>query len=148
MIAVSSFTLVSALLLLVYTLYPMGTGVPDFLFPIVQYHVELMALMALLGLVSGLFAYSFVNATVKKQEESKKTNAHIIMGFLDSEQREVIDLLIQKQGRTTQSEIARMHGMTRLKAHRIVKKLEERGIVHVEREGKINLVRLVDELMN
>jgi uncharacterized membrane protein len=36
--------------------------------------------------------------------------------------------------------------MTRLKAHRVVKKLEERKIIHIEKHGKINMVRVVDEL--
>lgn len=54
--------------------------------------------------------------------------------------------MIDKEGMATQSEIARIPGMSRLKAHRIVKKLEDRGIVHVEKYGKINMIRMVEEL--
>jgi uncharacterized membrane protein len=68
------------------------------------------------------------------------------MKFLGDDEREIVDLLLRKEGMTTQSEIAKLPGMSRLKAHRIVKKLEDRGIVHVEKYGKINMIRIVDEL--
>lgn len=105
-----------------------------------------MVLMGVFGVSSGLVVYSILNATIEKQEKAAKTNMGIIMKFLGEDERNILDLLSSKGGMTTQSEISRLPGMSRLKAHRVVRKLEDRGIVHVEKNGKINMIRLVDEL--
>lgn len=146
LIVVSIFIFLITVLVLVFSLYSVGQPVPAFLEPFMRYHVEFMVLMGLFGLFSGLIVYSILNSALEKQKQVVKTNMDIIMKFLTEDDREVIRLMIEKEGMTTQSEIARLPGMSRLKAHRIVKKLEDRGIVHVEKYGKINMIRMVDEL--
>lgn len=145
-LTVSLFLLLTASLSFVYTMYPGGQGAPAMLMPLVQYHVHLMLLLALFGVLSGLIAYWVLSMSIEKEKQVVKTNAGIIMKFLSADEQEILALLLKKEGRTTQGEIGRLPGMTRLKAHRFVKKLAERGLVHVEREGKANYVRLVDEL--
>ena len=107
-----------------------------------------MVIMGVFGVGSGLMAYTLLNATLEKQKKMAKANIDIIKKFLSPEDREVVSLLISKDGMTTQSEIAKLPGMSRLKAHRIVKRLEERGIIHVEKYGKLNMLRIVEELRN
>jgi uncharacterized membrane protein len=68
------------------------------------------------------------------------------MKFLSNEEREVLRLLLERGGMTTQSEIAKLPGMSRLKAHRIVRRLSDRSIIYAEKHGKINMIRIVDEL--
>jgi uncharacterized membrane protein len=120
--------------------------VPELLRPFMEFHIHFMVVMGLFGVLSGLIVYSLLNAAIERQKQAVKTNMGIIMKFLSPEDREVVRLLLEKEGMTTQSEIAKLPGMSRLKAHRIVKKLEDRGIVHVEKYGKINMIRVVDEL--
>lgn len=143
---VSVFIFLVTILVFVYALYSQGQEVPPILEPFLDYHMHFMVLMGVFGVFSGLVVYSIMNATIEKQKKVVKTNIDIIMKFLTPEDREIVRLLLEKDGRSTQSEIARLPGMSRLKAHRIVKKLEERGIVHVEKYGKINMIRVVDEL--
>ncbi len=143
---VSVFIFLVTILVFVFALYSQGQAVPAFLQPFMDFHIYFMVLMGVFGVFSGLVVYSIMNATIEKQKKAVKTNIDIIMKFLTPEDREIVNLLLEKDGRSTQSEIARLPGMTRLKAHRIVKKLEERGIVHVEKYGKINMIRVVDEL--
>lgn len=145
-LTVSLFLMLTAALSFVYTMYPGGQGAPELLVPLVNYHVQLMLVLALFGVFSGLIAYWVLNVSIEKERKAAKTNASIIMKFLSADEQEILALLMKKDGRTTQGEIGRLPGMTRLKAHRFVKKLAERGLVHVEREGKVNMVRLVDEL--
>ena len=146
MVVVSIFVFLVAVLVFVYALYSQGQEVPSFLQPFLDYHMHFMVLMGLFGVGSGLVGYSMMNATLENQKKLVKTNIDIIMKFLSEEDREIVALLLSKEGMTTQSEIAKLPGMSRLKAHRVVKKLEDRGIVHVEKYGKINMVRIVDEL--
>lgn len=143
---ISCFLLLVVGLVFVYAISASGESVPSLLRPLLVYHVQFMLLMAVFGVLSGLLGYTVVNAAVEKKEQAVRTNAEILMKFLGAGEQEVVDLLNKKEGRTTQGEIGRLPGMTRLKAHRIVKKLAERGVLHVEREGKVNMVRLVDEL--
>ncbi len=145
-IIVALFLLLATVLTFVYAFYPQGQGVPPLLMPIVQYHVEFMVMLAAFGVLSGLIAYWVLSMSIEKEKKVAKTNTAMIMKFLSHDEQEILALLIKKEGRTTQGEIGRLQGMTRLKAHRMVKKLAERGLVHVEKEGKINFVRLVDEL--
>jgi uncharacterized membrane protein len=145
-VIVSVFIFLVTVLVFVYALYSEGQQVPGFLQPFIQYHIQFMVLMGVFGVSSGLVVYSILNATIEKQEKAAKTNMGIIMRFLGEDERNILDLLTSKGGMTTQSEISRLPGMSRLKAHRVVRKLEERGIVHVEKNGKINMIRLVDEL--
>ncbi|MBI5228412.1 winged helix-turn-helix transcriptional regulator [Candidatus Micrarchaeota archaeon] len=147
MTIVSVFVFLVTVLVVVFSLYSQGQEVPDLLKPFLAYHVQFMIVMGLFGVGSGLALYTILNSTLEKQKQIVKTNSQIIMKFLAKDEREVVSLLLSKDGRTTQSEIASLPNMSRLKAHRIVKKLEGQGIVHVEKYGKINMIRIIDELM-
>jgi hypothetical protein len=143
---VSTFIFLVAVLVFVFALYSQGQEIPSILEPFIEWHMHFMVLMGLFGVLSGLMVFSIMSSTIEEQKQVVRTNTDIIMKFLTEEDREIVRLLLSKQGMTTQSEIAKLPGMSRLKAHRIVKKLEDRGIVHVEKYGKINMIRIVDEL--
>lgn len=146
LLVVSTFIFLVTVLVFVFALYSHGQDVPPFLYPFIEYHIHFMVVMGVFGVLSGLTVYGILNSTIEKQKRMAKTNVEIILKFLPEEDREVVRLIMGKGGMTTQSEIARLPGMSRLKAHRTVKRLESRGIVHVEKNGKINMVRIVDEL--
>ncbi len=146
LIVVAIFIFLVSVLVFVFALYSEGQPVPPFLSLFLQYHIPFMVLMGLFGVASGLISHSILKSTLEKQKKIVQTNTDIIMKFLSEEDRKVFRILKEKGGLTTQGEIANLENMTRLKAHRLVKKLEDRGIVHVEKHGKINMVRLVDEL--
>lgn len=145
-LVVSVFIFLITVLVFVYALAAQGIEVPSFLIPFMEYHVHFMVLMGIFGVASGLVVYKILSYTIQKEKKTVQTNLGIIMKFLGKEDRELVSLLLSKDGMTTQSEISKLPGMTRLKAHRVVKKLEDRGVVHVEKNGKINMVRLVEEL--
>ena len=143
---VSVFIFLISVLVFVYALSAQGQPVPDFLLPFLSYHIHFMVIMGLFGLGSGVIVYSILSSTIEKEKKVVKTNVGIIMKFLGNDDREIVKLLLEKGGVTTQSQISKLPGMTRLRAHRIVRKLEDRGVVHVEKWGKVNMVRVVDEL--
>ena len=145
-VVVSIFIFLTTVLVFVYALSPNPQSIPSFLYPFMEYHIQFMVAMGIFGILSGVLGYSLMKQTIEQQKKVVKTNTDIIFKFLAKEDREVLRLLLEKGGMTTQSEIAKANNMSRLRAHRAVRKLEERGIVHVERHGKINMIRLVDEL--
>ncbi len=146
LVIVSVFIFLVSVLVFVYALYAQGSEVPDFLLLFLQYHIHFMVLMGLFGVFSGLVVYRITSSTIDRQRKAAKANVNIILKFLSEAEKDLVKLLLEKGGMTTQSEISKLPYMTRLKAHRIVKKLEDRGLVHVEKHGKINMVRLVEEL--
>src|SRR4030065_693433 len=61
---------------------------------------------------------------------------------LTTEERKVLDVLISHNGKYLQKYIRAETGLSRLKTHRIVSRLAERGIVTLERSGNTNEVQL------
>lgn len=145
-LVVSTFIFLVTVLIFVYALSSKGEAVPEIFQPFLEYHIQFMGIMGLFGVFSGLVTYSVLNSTLETQKRVVKANIDIIMKFLSPQDREIVALLLQKDGLTTQSEISKLPGMSRLKAHRIIKKLEDSRIVHVQKYGKINMIRIVDEL--
>ncbi|VVC00049.1 Uncharacterised protein [uncultured archaeon] len=149
-VVVSIFIFLITVLVFVYAAAPDPSSIPPIFTPFLQYHVHFMVLMGLFGVMSGVIVYSLMNRTIAEQkkavEKVAETNTGIIMRFLGKDDAAAMKLLLQKGGMTTQGEIAKEAGMSRLRAHRTARRLEERGIIHVEKHGKVNLLRLVDEL--
>jgi len=61
---------------------------------------------------------------------------------LTSEERRVLDVLVSHNGKYLQKYLRAETGLSRLKTHRIVSRLAERGIVTLERSGNTNEVLL------
>ncbi len=68
-----------------------------------------------------------------------------IMKLLNPSEKKIVERL-SENGSCLQSEISRMEGMTKLKAHRAVKELERKGIVKLEQYGKTKKLILKKEM--
>ena len=67
---------------------------------------------------------------------------------LTSEERRVLDVLVSHNGKYLQKYLRAETGLSRLKIHRIVSRLAERGIVTLEHTGNTNEVHLSSWLQN
>lgn len=65
---------------------------------------------------------------------------------LNEDERKVINTLQLHQGKYLQKYITKETGLSKLKTHRIVARLSERGIVTLEKTGNTNTVYLADWL--
>jgi uncharacterized membrane protein len=81
-----------------------------------------------------------------KTENLQTNNNGSILKLLNSNEKKVVEKIIENKGNALQSEISRMEGMTKLKAHRAVKELERKGIVKLEQYGKTNKVILAKDI--
>ena len=70
--------------------------------------------------------------------------ASVVLRSLKPDERIVVGVLDAHGGSYLQKYVTREAGLSRLKTHRVVAALSERGIVHVERYGNTNEVTLVD----
>ncbi|GBC75716.1 hypothetical protein HRbin06_01036 [archaeon HR06] len=68
----------------------------------------------------------------------------VILSTLTFEERKVIEILLAHKGIYLQKYISKETGLSRLKTHRIIKRLADRGIVTVSPKGNTNEVKLAE----
>ena len=118
-------------------------GIPaPWLAPFVTYHSELMLIMGALGLGVGAAVFYLMSERVEAKEAESRITVDMLLSFLSSEERKAVSFLADNHGVCLQSELSRLPGMSRLKAHRVVQRLSQKEIVSAERHGKINKLRL------
>jgi uncharacterized membrane protein len=71
-----------------------------------------------------------------------KDTISVVLRTLKPEERKVVSVLDAHGGTYMQKFITKEAGLSRLKTHRVVAALSERGIVHVEKRGNTNEVSL------
>ena len=85
---------------------------------------------------------------VEEEKEPKVacTPLESIMKTLTDDERKVVEVLKVHEGKYLQKYIRGEAGLSRLKTHRVVARLAERGIVTLEKMGNTNQVVLADWL--
>jgi len=97
-------------------------------------------LALLLGIAIGAAAhYLFLEKSPLQPKVHSKESAYLL---LDSDERKIVSKINEQNGRALQSEISRMEGMGKVKAHRLLARMSKRGILEIESFGKTNTVRL------
>lgn len=79
----------------------------------------------------------------KLPENGNSVQVQDLTRFLLPDERKVIEILLKHDGAYLQKYISKESGFTRLKTHRIIARLAERGIVTTEKSGNTNLVKLL-----
>lgn len=92
--------------------------------------------------VSSLLYYLF-SLKIDEKEKIITKNIEILNSILDDEEKKVLDK-ISKTGELEQKEISEM--FDKIKAHRVIKKLHEKGIIEIKKNGKTNKIKLNKEL--
>ncbi|MFA5106238.1 MAG: hypothetical protein WC506_04740 [Candidatus Micrarchaeia archaeon] len=120
---------------------PSGTSLGIFE-PLVMHHLEFMALMAILGLAVGAAIVYLLYEKIETQEKASGITAELVLKFLTGEERRIVLYLAKSGGSSYQSEISRLEGFTRLRAHRAISRLESKGILSIDKVGKTNRLSL------
>jgi uncharacterized membrane protein len=97
------------------------------------------------GIVVGALIYYILAGDIEKKEKIIQRNTDVILKLLQSEERKVINKIVENHGKIQQAEITYMEGYTKVKAHRIVESLVKKGIVQKESLGKMRLIKMNDE---
>ena len=98
------------------------------------------------GLLVGTLVYYILSEKIIIKEKQLENNTEIIMKLLDSNEKYVIKKLLEENGKVHQIELNYLPNMTKVKTHRILKRLEQRGVIKKEKLGKINVIRLEDSI--
>lgn len=84
------------------------------------------------------------NTQQTARDNQPSGSVDVIMKILKPEELRVINVIKDTGGAIRQSDIARQTNFSRLKVHRIIARLAERGIIRVERAGKTNNIYLAE----
>jgi len=109
---------------------------------------EIIPLLMGASLIVGASVYYFMSQKLEQKENVVKKSTDIVLQLLNAEERKVIDKLLENRGKVLQAEISRLPGMSKVKSHRIIKKLIARGVLETEGIGKTNVVRFRKEIMD
>ena len=97
--------------------------------------------IASIGLFIGTMVYYILSPRFNKEKIEKKTLAR----FLEGDERKVFyEILNEKE--VNQAKIVKQTNLSKVKVSRIIKKLEGRGIVEKSTVGKINIIKLPEDI--
>ena len=170
MLIISIIALVVFALVIIYgfTAAPHGAGSQDRSHPAIPiYIISISGIVLIIALVP-LFYYVIYSGLEKNYEknmeilskivgdnnkaESKDSNkancTKVILNFMSYGEKKVIDKLIEQNGTALQSEISRIEGMGKVKTHRVVKDLERKGVIAIEKYGNTNRINLTESVSN
>jgi len=115
-------------------------GIPFFV-PLTFILFFVTTLASTVGVIYFLVLPEIVNR--KLTENGNQINMQSIMKVLLPDEKRVIEVLLKHDGVYLQKYISKETGFTRLKTHRVIARLAERGIIVTERSGNTNIVKLV-----
>jgi uncharacterized membrane protein len=103
----------------------------------------LLFLFTLLASMVGVIYFLVLPEMKNYVSGDGKDAASVVMRTLKPEERKVVGVLDAHGGTYLQKYITKEAGLSRLKTHRVVAALSERGIVHAEKRGNTMEVTLV-----
>ena len=104
----------------------------------------LLPVMLAAGISVGAVVYYFMTGKTEKIESRLRFETNLLLKFLSKEERLVVERLVQEKGKALQAEISRIEGLGKVRSHRILRRLEDRGVIKLESFGKTNIVRFTN----
>jgi len=106
----------------------------------------LLPFVSFIGLLVGTLVYYIMSDKIIQKEQSLQRNMKVILNFLTNPEKKVIETLLENEGKVQQYELSHLPNLNKLKTHRILVNLEQKGVIHKEKLGKINKIVLNKEL--
>jgi len=102
--------------------------------------------IASIAIIVGAGTYYLMAGRIESKEKSLKNTSEVLLRFLNPEEKKLVNALIENNGKVLQAEITRLPGMTKLKSHRVIQRLVDRGVIEKDKVGKTNIVRFTKEI--
>ncbi len=142
------FLILTSIFILILTLtivsffFLSADSTPYILTIFVKYHVFFMITIAIFGLIFGSVSHILFSRDLEKNKELLTETINLLMNLLNYEEKKIINYLRDNNGVSTQYELTKISGLTKLKVHRSIDKLEKNSILKKEKLGKINKIYL------
>lgn len=102
----------------------------------------LIPIISFASLIVGYLTFHILSKEVVTKEKTLSGNVDIILKLLEPSEKKAVEKIIDEGGKVQQAEITYLPNMGKVKTHRVLKKLEKRGIIIREKLGKINMIKL------
>ena len=110
---------------------------------IISYLPAIIVLGFILGVAASYFYFERkIELPVPAVDRNK-----VLLSLLQPSERKVITKILESNGEALQSDISRIEGLGKVKAHRVIEKLVRRGVLEKEQKGKTNVLKLRKDLM-
>jgi len=99
-----------------------------------------------LGFLIGVAAsYFYFERKIELPVPSPDKVKNVLL-LLNPTERKIIAQIVADKGQSLQSDISRLEGIGKVKAHRTIEKLIRRGVIEKEEKGKTNILKLKKEI--
>jgi uncharacterized membrane protein len=112
----------------------------------VDFLTALIPLAIISGVIIGAIVFFFMSAKLMDKDNNLENVTETLIKFLSKDEKKIVEKIIENEGKVFQSELSRIEGVGKLKSHRILRKLEDRGVIEVEKHGKTNIIKLKKEI--
>ncbi len=103
--------------------------------------VDAIPIVLFLALVAGAVVFYLLSPRSPPSGFNDAT-----LRFLSGDEKVIVRRLVEKQGEALQAELTQLEGMTKVRSHRAIRKLEKKGVVQVVQKGKTNIIRLSGDI--
>jgi uncharacterized membrane protein len=107
-----------------------------------QLLTDLIPVFILIGIVIGAVVFFFMSSRMENREKELQKVTGALVQFLGKDEKLVVQKLLDNHGQVLQAEISRIEGIGKLKSHRIIQRLSDRGVIETESFGKTNRIKL------
>jgi hypothetical protein len=102
-------------------------------------------LFVILGIVFAIcLLYYLFSLRINEKDKIIGKNVEFMYSILDDEEKEVLKMIVKSKGEISQQEISKRFG--KIRAHRVLKKMQDKKIISVIKDGKTNKIKLNDEI--
>lgn len=107
--------------------------------------IIIMAFVVLIGIYMFIFGdkdlIAIIRNKITRKEKAFEKEKHLEKGKnLPKDEKEVFNMIVEKEGSILQSEIVKNTELSKVKVSRIIDKIEGRGLVFRKRRGMTNVV--------
>ncbi|MFT4325941.1 MAG: hypothetical protein ACMXYK_00380 [Candidatus Woesearchaeota archaeon] len=113
---------------------------------LLQNHLVIMIVNMIVLILFGFFWASHVYKQISVEKKNTKDIFDIVLQFLSSEEKLVLEHLVSNNFESTQAKIAHLEKMGAVKALRTVQKMEEKRLVTIHKEGKLRRIVLEENI--
>ena len=106
----------------------------------------MILLLSTLGLFVGCLAFYLLMARVLKERKASRLLFDTTLKFLDPDDRKVMSVLYDHDGRFSQARFEKSTGLHKVKVHRVIERLEQKGLIVKKSAGNSNIIVLSSDL--
>lgn len=114
----------------------------------VRNHISIMVGLVIISIAFGFVWASISYSEIKKSNYNSKKLFEVFYLFLNADEKNILNFLLDNKGKTTQAKISKLENMTRVKAFRTLQKMQEKNLIDIEPQGKVRIIKLKESIMN